>query len=227
MTTTARTSPPPTRPDPDGRVLVVGLTGGIGSGKSTVAARLAEHGAEVVDADAVARAVVAPGQPALGEIADRFGPEILAEDGGLDRDALAAVVFADEQARQDLEEITHGRIRSRIAERLDALAAGEAGGEERIVVVDHPLLVETGGAADYPVVVVVTAPAAVRLERLVEQRGMDPEDARARLASQATDVQRRAVATHVIDNDGDREALAAQVDDLWERLTARVERAGA
>lgn len=195
---------------------VIGLTGGMGAGKSTVARMLEDHGAHVIDADAVAREVVRPGEPALAAIVDAFGDEVLREDGALDRAALAAVVFADEDRRRDLEAVTHPAIRDRIDERL---AVHERAADDRIVVLDHPLLVETGLASSLPVVVVVTAPLDTRVERLAEGRGIDREDARARIATQADDAQRLAHADHVVVNDGDEEDLAAAVAALWGRLT--------
>lgn len=200
---------------------LVGLTGGMGSGKSTVAAELARLGAHVVDADVVAREVVAPGEPALSEIADRFGSDVLHDDGTLDRGALAAVVFADDDARADLDAITHPRIGERIAARLADLADHERGDGPVIAVVDHPLLVETGQADDFPAVIVVTAPVETRVRRLQEGRGIDPEDARARIASQTSDEVRRAVATHVVDNSGDLADLRAQVGEVWADLVRR------
>lgn len=197
---------------------LVGLTGGIGSGKSTVARLLAERGAVVVDADQVAREVVEPGEPALAEIAERFGAGVL-DDGRLDRPALAAIVFGDEDARRDLEAITHPRIGERIATRIgEAQAAEEADGRTRVVVVDHPLLVESGSASGYATVIVVEAPVEVRVQRLVEHRGMAEEDARARIAAQADDATRRAAATHVVDNSGEPEDLAPQVDAILAEL---------
>ena len=194
---------------------LVGLTGGIGSGKSTVARRLAAHGAVVVDADEVAREVVEPGEPALQEIRERFGRDVVDPQGRLDRAALATIVFGDEAARRDLEGITHPRIGQRVADRIaQAQAAEDADGRERLVVVDHPLLVESGAAAGYETVIVVEAPLQVRVQRLVEARGMDEDDARARVRAQADDATRRAAATHVVDNGGDLEALEAQVDDI-------------
>lgn len=198
-------------------MLVVGLTGGIGSGKSTAAEALSRRGAEVIDADAVARAVVRPGRPALGEIRERFGPDVVTGAGRLDRPALARIVFDDPEARGDLEAITHPRISAAIEERLAALEDDEP----RVVVVDHPLLVETGQAGRYPVVVVVEAPRPVRRDRLVRARGMRPADVEARMEAQATDAERRAVATHVLDNSGDRDALEEQVDRLWDELARR------
>ena len=194
---------------------VVGLTGGIGSGKSTVARLLADHGAIVVDADKVAREVVEPGQPALQEIRERFGREVIDPQGRLDRAALAAIVFGDDDARRDLEGITHPRIGDRVAQRIaDAQAAEDADGRERLVVVDHPLLVESGAAAGYETVIVVEAPVEVRVGRLVEARGMDEADVRARVKAQADDATRRAAATHLVDNAGDLDALQAQVDAI-------------
>lgn len=198
-------------------MLVVGLTGGIGSGKSTVAEALSRRGADLVDADAVARAVVRPGRPALREIRERFGPGVLGRDGRLDRAALARLVFDDPDARRDLEAITHPRISAAIDERLTALEDDEP----RVVVVEHPLLVETGQAGRYPVVVVVEAPRPVRRDRLVRTRGMRAADVEARMEAQATETERRALATHVIDNSGDRDDLEAQVDRLWEELSRR------
>lgn len=200
---------------------LVGLTGGIGSGKSTVARLLAERGAVVIDADVVAREVVEPGEPALDEIVAQFGDDVRGADGRLDRPALAAIVFADEDARRALEAITHPRIGERVAQRIaEARAAEEADGRARVVVVDHPLLVESGAAAGYETVIVVEAPVEERVRRLVEHRGMDAADARARIASQADDATRRAAATHVVDNAGAPEALAPQVDAILAQLGA-------
>ena len=198
---------------------LVGLTGGIGSGKSTVARLLAERGAIVVDADQVAREVVEPGEPALAAIADRFGPDVIGEDGRLDRPAMAAIVFGDDAARRDLEAITHPRIGERIAQHIaDAQAAEEADGRERLVVLDHPLLVESGAAEGYETVIVVEAPLEVRVRRLVQARGMDEGDARARVRAQADDATRRAAATHVVDNSGELDALREQVEAIVDDL---------
>lgn len=190
-------------------MLRVGLTGGIGSGKSTVSAQLASLGAVVVDADAVAREVVEPGTPALVAIADRFGPEVLAGDGSLDRPGLGRIVFGDRAALHDLEAITHPAIWARTAE-LVAAAPPDA-----VVVHDMPLIVEKGMAADYHLVVVVGAGEEVRLRRLVELRGMPESDARARIAAQATDDQRRAAADVWLDNEATTDALRACVLRLW------------
>lgn len=200
---------------------LAGLTGGIGSGKSTVAARLAQLGAHVIDADAVAREVVEPGTPGLADIVARFGPDIVTADGALDRAALADVVFGDAEQRAALNAITHPRIGARIAEVIAGHAAAEASEPEpRIVVVDHPLLIETGQADGFPAVIVVLAPVEVRIARLVEHRGMAAADARARLETQASDAERRAVATHVIDNDGSLASLHEQVDAVHAELRA-------
>jgi dephospho-CoA kinase len=194
-------------------VLLVGLTGGIGSGKSTVAAMLTERGAHVVDADAIAREVVEPGTPALAQLVERFGPSILAADGSLDRPRLADLAFASDTERKALEAITHPAIN---AEFLRQISEAPSDG---VVVLDVPLLVESG-LRTYECVVVVETPAAVRLDRL-EGRGVGRADAEARMAAQATDEDRRAVADHLIDNRGDLADLEAQVDDVWADLVAR------
>lgn len=187
----------------------VGLTGGIGSGKSAVARLLVEQGALVVDADAVAREVVAPGSAGLAQIADRFGDGVLTARGELDRGALGAIVFADEGARRDLEGITHPLIAERT---LELFATAKPG---QVLVHDIPLLVELGREGDYDVVIVVDAPVETRLQRLEEHRGMPREVAEARMRSQASDEQRRAVADVWIDNAGDEDALRRRVDDVW------------
>ncbi|WP_434967170.1 dephospho-CoA kinase [Janibacter indicus] len=193
-------------------MLRIGLTGGIGSGKSTVSARLAELGAVVVDADKIAREVVEPGEPALEQIRERFGDAVFAADGALDRPALGRVVFGDPQALADLEGITHPAIWRRTAERF---ARAEAEGA-KVGVHDMPLLVEKAMAGEYHLVVVVHTDEEVRLRRLVELRGMPLEEARSRIAAQATDEQRRAAADVLLDNNGTPEEIAAQVDRLWE-----------
>ena len=189
-------------------MLKIGLTGGIGSGKSTVAALLAERGAVVVDADRLAREVVEPGTPGLTAIAEEFGPGVLTEDGALDRAALASVVFADPAARARLDAIVHPRVRARAAELAAAAPPGS------VVVQDVPLLVETGQAGSFDLVLVVETEPETRVARLVD-RGLSATDARARIASQATDEQRRAVADVVVRNDGAPEELAAQVQRFW------------
>jgi dephospho-CoA kinase len=190
----------------------VGLTGGIGSGKSTVAGLLAARGAAVIDADQLAREVVAPGTPGLAEVAQAFGDDVLSPDGSLDRKALAARVFGDEVQLARLNEIVHPRVRELTHERAGQLPP------DTIVVHDIPLLVEVGAAGDYDLVVVVEAPEAVRVQRLVSARGMTPAEARARIAAQADAASRQAVADVVIDNAGSYEQLEAAVDAVWDRV---------
>jgi dephospho-CoA kinase len=202
-------------------VLVVGLTGGIGSGKSEVARRLAELGAVVIDADAIAREVVEPGTPGLEQVVAAFGNEVLRPDGTLDRDAVAARVFADETQRQMLNSIVHPLVGAAMVERT---AAADAADAHAVVVNDVPLLVEGGRSDRYDVVVVVDADPATQLSRLVEQRGMPEADARARMSVQADRRQRLAVADFVIDNDGDLAALDRQVKEVWSHLAARAGR---
>jgi dephospho-CoA kinase len=197
-------------------VLVVGLTGGIGSGKSAVAELLAARGAIVLDADAIAREVVEPGRPALAAIAERFGPAVVRPDGSLDRPALASVAFVDDESRRALEAITHPAIDEEFTARMADAP------EDAIVVCDVPLLVEsdTGRNRRYDVVVVVETPVEIRLERLAA-RGMDAAEARRRMAMQATDEERRAVATYLIDNSRDRSWLDAEVERVWQDLLRR------
>jgi dephospho-CoA kinase len=202
-------------------VLVVGLTGGIGSGKSEVARRLAGLGAVVIDADAIAREVVAPGTPGLAQVVAEFGEAVLTADGSLDRDKVAALVFADSDNRRRLNAIVHPLIGTAMIERT--AAAGEQD-PQAVVVNDVPLLVEGGLADRYDVVVVVDVDPAVQLARLVEVRGMTDADARARMAVQATREQRLAVADIVIDNAGDLAALDARVREVWADLGARAGR---
>lgn len=192
----------------------VGLTGGIGSGKSSVARLLSERGAVVVDADAIAREVVEPGTDGLQAIEDEFGDDVIGPDGRLDRAALAATVFSHQVLLARLEAIIHPRVRAR----RDELLAGLE--DEDVVVEDIPLLVEKGMQDAFDVVVVVTAPLETRVARLVEERGMEELDVRSRMAAQAPDEARIAVADVVIDNSGDEAALERQVSDLWRRLTA-------
>jgi dephospho-CoA kinase len=197
-------------------VLRIGLTGGIGSGKSTVSALLAERGARVVDADVLAREVVAPGSRGLGAVVDAFGQGVLSADGSLDRPALAAVVFGDPAARATLDGIVHPLVRARAVDVISAMP------DDAVVVQDIPLLVETGQAAAFDLVLVVEADPDIRVERLV-RRGLSVDDARARIAAQATDEQRRAVADVVLDNSGSQEQLAVQVHRFWaEHVESRV-----
>jgi dephospho-CoA kinase len=189
----------------------VGLTGGVGSGKSTVSALLAERGAVIIDADAIAREVVEPGTPGFDAVVAQFGESVVGPDGRLDRPALAAIVFRDEARRAELNAIVHPLVGQRTAELMADAPEGA------IVVYDVPLLVESELAAGFDIVVVVEAGVDTRLARL-EQRGMAVADARERMAVQSTDEQRRAAADELIRNDGSREELEAQVDALWERL---------
>lgn len=197
-------------------MITVGLTGGIGSGKSAVSRLLVERGAVLVDADVVAREVVEPGTPALAEIVDAFGEDVLQPDGTLDRPALGSRVFSDPEALARLNAIVHPRVGERTAELLDAARA--AGAE--VVVHDVPLLVENGLAGTYDAVVVVAATPVTQLDRLVRLRGMTEADARARIDSQAPLADKLAVATHVVHNDGPLEELEPQVDALWQALTS-------
>jgi dephospho-CoA kinase len=189
-------------------VLRIGLTGGIGSGKSTVAALLAERGALVVDADRIAREVVAPGTPGLAAVVAEFGEQVLAPDGSLDRPVMAAVVFSDPAARARLDAVVHPLVRARAAETLSAAPP------DAVVVQDVPLLVETGQAGSYDLVLVVQTDVEERVRRLVG-RGLAADDARARIASQASDEERAAVADVVLSNDAGQDELAAQVDRFW------------
>lgn len=198
-------------------MLRVGLTGGIGSGKSTVAGRLGEHGAVVIDSDLLAREVVRPGTDGLAEIVAAFGSEMLDPNGALDRQKLAGRVFSDDAARARLNAIVHPRVGARTAE-LMAAAAPDA-----IVVHDVPLLVENGLAPNYHLVIVVDAPVETRVRRLVQARGMAEPDARARIAAQADAVSRRAAADVWLDNGGPREDVLAAVDALWADRLVRFE----
>lgn len=195
-------------------MLKIGLTGGIGSGKSTVASRLHELGARVIDADQVAREIVEPGQPALADLAEAFGG-ILAEDGSLNRAELARQAFATPEATEKLNTITHPRIRERTQELF--LKAEEQGVE--FLVYDMPLLIENGEYKQMDHVVVVDAPDDVRVDRLVNQRGLDEGDARRRIAAQIDRETRLKAADTVLDNGGDRENLIAQVDRFWETIS--------
>lgn len=190
----------------------IGLTGGIGSGKTTVAALLAEHGAVVVDADQIARELVEPGGAALAELVTEFGPRILAADGSLSRAELAALAFSDPRATTRLNAIMHPLIRDEAARRMAASPQAPA------IVYDMPLLVETGQADLVDVVVVVDVPEAVQIDRAVRLRGLDRQDVGRRMEVQATREERLAAADIVIDNSGDPADTARQVDELWREL---------
>ena len=193
----------------------VGLTGGIASGKSTVSAILAERGAVVIDADLLAREVVARGTPGLAAVAEEFGPEVLTSDGDLDRAAVGALVFADPDARRRLEAIIHPLVHRRSAEQEAAAP------EDAVVVHDVPLLAEVGRAGSFDAVVVVDAPAELQVERMVEDRGWTREEAESRIAAQATREQRLAIATHVVDNTGSLDDLRRQVEAIYDELAGQ------
>lgn len=195
---------------------LIALTGGIASGKSTIARRLAEHGAVVVDADRLVHEVQAPGTPVLADIVAAFGERMLTPAGALDRAALGAVVFSDPEARARLNAIVHPAVRR---ESLARFAAAFAAEPDAVVVYDVPLLAEARGDDRWDLVVVAHAPAELRAERLVALRGMAAEDARQRIAAQADDEERLRIADIVIDTAGTLDQTLAQVDALWERLT--------
>jgi dephospho-CoA kinase len=196
-------------------MLKVGLTGGIGAGKSEVSRLLVGYGAVLIDADRIAREVVEPGTPGLAAVVEAFGPGILTADGTLDRPALGSIVFADPDRLAALNAIVHPLVRARSAE------LERAAGPGTVVVHDVPLLVENGLAPLYDLVVVVDASPETRLDRLVRLRGMTESDARARMAAQATREERRAVADLIVDNDGPLEALEPQVRRVWTELVER------
>ena len=202
-------------------MLRVGLTGGIGAGKSEVSRRLAAHGAIVIDADLIAREVVAPGTDGLAEVVEAFGPGVRAPDGGLDRVRLGEIVFADQQKLARLNAIVHPRVGARMRELEDAA------GPDSVVVHDVPLIAENGLADAYDVVVVVDVPPAVQLDRLVRLRGMSRNQAEARMAAQASRTARLAIAGLVIDNSGSLADLDHQVGELWAELCRRAVRADA
>lgn len=196
-------------------MLTVGLTGGIGAGKSAVSQLLASYGAVIVDSDRIAREVVEPGTPGLAAVVAEFGDGVLAADGSLDRAKLGGIVFADADRLRALNAIVHPLVRDRSA------ALQEAAGPDAVVVNDVPLLAENDLAGLYDVVVVVDAAPATQLDRLVRLRGMAEDEARARMAAQATREQRLAIADIVVDNDGTQAELAERVRKLWEELVAR------
>lgn len=197
---------------------LLALTGGIGSGKSTVAKFFADRGATIIDADAIARSVMEPGQQVLADVVAVFGDHLLDETGRLDRQALADIVFADDQAREQLNSIVHPAVRAEATRQREAARAADP--QHAVIIEDIPLLVETGSPDSYDGVIVVLTDQDTRLQRLVETRGMNIEDARARIAAQATDAMRTAVADWIIDNSGSLDATQAQVDTVWAELTA-------
>ncbi|MGX1514568.1 dephospho-CoA kinase [Streptomyces collinus] len=196
-------------------MLKVGLTGGIGAGKSEVSRLLVEHGAVLIDADRIAREVVAPGTPGLAAVVAAFGEDVLAGDGTLDRPKLGSIVFAD----PDRLAVLNGIVHPLVAERSRALE--EAAAEDAVVVHDVPLLTENGLAPLYDLVVVVDADPATQLDRLVRLRGMTEQDARARMAAQATREQRREIADVVVDNDVPLDELRRRVEEVWDELVRR------
>jgi dephospho-CoA kinase len=192
-------------------VLLLGLTGGIGSGKSTVSALLADKGAVIIDADAITRSLQQPGQPVFDSMVARFGPGIVNSDGTLDREGMAKIVFADEQARKDLEHIVHPAVGAEMLKRMQDEAE-----TDHVVVYDVPLLVEAARRAmTFAGVIVVDIDPEIAVQRVVEQRGMKEDDVRARVANQASRADRLAVADKVIDNSGSRDDLRRQVDEVW------------
>lgn len=199
---------------------LVGLTGGIGSGKSTVSAMLAERGAVIVDADRIARELQEPGSPVLAQMAERFGDHVIASDGTLDRAAVAAIVFgtddASRQALADLNGIVHPALQREIRARIEAERDSD-----RVVILDFPLLAENP-RDDLDATIVIDVDPEVAVARLVEFRSMDADDARRRIANQASREQRLAIATQVIDNSGDLEALRSQVDAVWAAISSTV-----
>lgn len=202
-------------------MLLVGLTGGIGSGKSTVARMLEKRGVVVFDADVLARQAVAPGTPGFEKVVERFGPNVLAPGGGLDREALASIVFADPAARRDLEAIVHPEVRRMFAEGCE-----EYRDSDRVVVFSAPLLVETGMHTAFDLLIVVSAPVATQIERLMRDRGMPERAVQARIDAQLPLEAKAEVADVLVDNEGTLEDLERQVDRLWRDLEARA-RSGA
>jgi dephospho-CoA kinase len=190
----------------------VGLTGGVASGKSTVSAILDELGAVIIDADVLAREVVAKGTPGLEKVVAEFGPELFTPDGDLDRPAMGRLVFADEDARRRLEAIVHPLVFERIVELEEAASADD------VVVHDIPLLAESGRADTFDAVIVVDADPEVQVERMIRERGWTREEAESRMLAQASREERRAIATHLIVNDGSLEQLRARVEEVYEQL---------
>ena len=197
-------------------MLLVGLTGGIGSGKSTVARLLEKRGAVVFDADLLARKAVEPGTPGHAAVIERFGADVLAPGGELDREALASIVFADPAARRDLEQIVHPEVRRLFAEGSEAYRD-----TDQVVVFSAPLLIETGMHTAFEILVVVSATVATQIERLMRQRGMSEPSIRARIDAQAPLEDKAAVADFLVDNEGSLDELESQVEQLWNDLSAR------
>lgn len=197
---------------------LIALTGGIASGKSTIGRRLEQLGAVRIDADQLARDAVAAGSPGLARVAERFGRDVLLDDVTLDRAALGAIVFGDDEALSALNAIVHPEVRRLAAEAIEEARTSDP---DAIVVYEIPLLVETGGIGGWDMVVVADAPAELRVERMVELRGMTEADARQRIASQAPDTDRRAIADVVIDTSKSGSETLRQVDELWERLQSK------
>jgi dephospho-CoA kinase len=202
-------------------VPLIALTGGIAAGKSTVASRLAELGATVVDADRLSRRAIEPGSPGLSAIRERFGDTVIAPDGSLDRPALGAIVFNDERSRGDLNRIVHPEVSRLSHEAFDAAFEDDP---DHVVIYDVPLLAESRGADEFDAVIVVHAPAEVRIRRLVEIRGMTPAEAEGRVRAQADDATRLALADHVIDSSGTLAATVSATDALWPVLRSTVRR---
>lgn len=192
--------------------LLIGLTGGIGSGKSTIARRLRDHGAVVIDADDIAREVVEPGKPALAEIISAFGPQILNTDGTLNRSALAEIVFNDSAKRQMLNDIVHPAVRARTNELFEQC------GDNDVIIYDVPLLVESNGMYDFDHIIVASAPEPVRVQRLMENRGMTEAEAQSRIESQASEESRLSIADTVINTGSSLENTYLQVDEFWKSL---------
>ena len=200
-------------------MLLVGLTGGIGSGKSTVACMLEERGAIVLDADELAHRVIAPGTPGHEKVVERFGPNVLAPGGDVDREALASIVFADAAARRDLEAIVHPEVRRMFAEEAERYRD-----TDKVVVLSAPLIVETGMYSVFEVLMIVSTRIETQVERLVRERGMSEESVRARIAAQLPLEATAEVADVIVDNEGTLEELEGQVDRVWGDLQARARR---
>lgn len=194
---------------------IIAVTGGIASGKSTIARRLAEHGAVVVDADQVVRDLQRPGEPVLAQMVELLGDGILAEDGSLDRAAVGGIVFSDADMLARLNAIVHPAVKEETQRRF---AAARAADPDAVIVYDVPLLAEARGTGEWDLVVVAHAPAEVRIARMVRERGMTEEDAAARIANQVSDAERLALADLVVDTSGSLDETIDQADELWDRL---------